>query len=97
MDPSPLNDEDVDSAKAVAETRLRERAEEVVAKAIVTTLSTLDMVVFASCGGDPQRLLAEAIIDSTCLSLDQNPIDLLGHYSKNSSKSEEGNSDDFRS
>lgn len=94
MSQSALDDEDVVIAKHTAEGRIIEHARQLVESLVPQLLGTIDMVVYTSCGGNPQKLLALAIVDNVCDALDQNPIDLLEEASKNRLNPAEDASDD---
>ena len=85
-----LDNEDVEATRYTAETRIRSSVDEMVTTLLVNeSITTLDAIVYSSCGGDLQRLIAEAAIDSLCFSLGQNPVDLLESAIKNSKKTSE--------
>ena len=85
-----LDSETVEAAKYTAELRLREDIREACSKLSTEVLSSLDAIIYSSCGGDLPKLIAEAAMDSLCSQLGQNPIDLVAADHKNSTTPEEG-------
>lgn len=89
-----LQPEEVENTKVVAEARIRMQIDDLVDRILVNeSITTLDAIVYSSCGGDLQRLIAEAALQSLCTSLGQNPIDLLEHLAKNGMNTEGGGAD----
>lgn len=85
------NDNDIESTRATAESRIRASVDGLVGITLVNdSLTSIDAIVYSSCGGDLQQLIAEQAIKSICLALGQNPVDLLEAAIKNSTKTSEG-------
>jgi hypothetical protein len=82
---------DIESTKEVAAGRIRMYVDAAIDELLLQgPLTSLDAIVYSSCGGDLQGLIAEAAIQSLCTALGQNPIDLLERSIKNSKKTIEG-------
>ena len=70
--------DDIDATRYTAEARIREHIDELVNTMLISeSLTTLDSIVYSSCGGDLQLLIAEASIESLCSALGKSPKSLL--------------------
>ena len=86
-----FDSQDIESTKHLAEARVRAQVDELVNKFVSEDiLASLDAVVFSSCGGDLQTLIATSAVESLSQALGQNPVDILEAAIKNIKNSGQG-------
>lgn len=85
---------EVKETRDKAEKAVRATIDEAVNRVIISpAIASLDAIVYSSCGGDLQQLIAVQTLKTICEALGQNPVDLLRATIKNGKKQSEGQPD----